>query len=230
MMSLRPLGLLLALALCPLGCDVLPGGPGSEDVPPPAPMPMGFEGTLSGTATVAGGLDPSLLRVGAFAIPEVVPTELDNGDLADANVTLDVEMIDASITLVPVEDEASGVERYLLVPAIVTDVDPNSGAWSLNFFDTAPGDHVVIAWYDEDGDGQLALTPDGEGSEPHLAPSRPEPSVAADFRFVLEGIWWDQITWTGNAAGPVGDGTFHEAAITSEIADGWEAALADPEQ
>lgn len=223
-MSLRTPSLILALAISSMGCDFLEPDP--PDDPLPEPVVTGFDGVLTGTATVAEGLDPAQLRVGLFRTPGTHLAELDNGDLSSAEISLSIKMEDASVTRGIFANEAPGLSHYLLEPELLATVDPNgSHAWTLDLYNTELDSYVVIAWVDEDGDELLAFTPDGAGSEPHRGLSRPRPTVAPDFRLVLEGVWWHTPTWTGNVAGLIGDGTFHEERLTQEIHDGWEIEI-----
>ncbi|MEM9453403.1 MAG: hypothetical protein AAGF11_04440 [Myxococcota bacterium] len=209
-----------------MGCDLLEPDMPDEPLPGP-PEVTGFEGVLTGTATVAEGLDPAQLRVGLFRTPGVHLVELDNGDLSSAEISLSIKMEDASVTRGTFANEAPGLSHYLLEPELIATVDPASDAWTLDLYDTEWDSYVVIAWVDENGDDLLTFAPDGPGSELHRAPTRPRPTVAPDFRLVLEDIWWQTPTWTGVAAGLIGDGTFHEERVTQEIHDGWEVEISN---
>jgi hypothetical protein len=228
-MTTRIRASILAAAVLSLGCDS-PFDPVADGADAfPEPVIAGFGGTLTGTAPLAAGLDPALLRVGAFRTRQEVTTELDNGDLDEADMALSVHLNDATAQALPVApNPPTGVARYFFeeaLPAMVEGDAPH--AWSLELPEPGTGEYVVLGWYDADGDGTLALTPDGEGSEYSVLPVKAVPEVGPDARLTLELVWREGDTWLGNAAGPTGnDGTFFEEPLADAGPDGWEAEVA----
>lgn len=223
-------GLILVAAVLPLGCDssfLHPTQDGADAFP--EPEVESFGGTLSGTAPLAAGLDPALLRVGAFRTRQEVTTELDHGDLDQADMSLSVRLDGATVDVLAVApNPPSGVARCFFEESLSAAVESDAPhAWSLELPDPGVGEYVVLAWYDADGDGTLALTLDGEGSEYSVAPVKAVPEIGPDARLTLELVWREGDTWLGNAAGPTGiDGSFFEEPLAHAGPEGWETEVA----
>jgi hypothetical protein len=221
--------ILAAAAVLPLGCDSSVLDPGTDPGAESEPVIESFGGVLSGTAPLAAGLDPALLRVAAFRTRQEVSTELDNGDLGHAEMVLSVGFGDVTAEVLSIgPNPPSGVARYLFeasVPATVE--DDQTHPWSLVLPEVGEDDYVVLGWYDEDGDGTLALTLDGEGSEYSVLPTKAEPSIGPDARVTLELVWWhEQGKWIGTAAGRDGDGMLFEESLFTSGSEGWETEVA----
>jgi len=225
-MLARFVGLLLAATtLLTAGCDLLePEGPSPEEIGPP--LDLSFGGALSGTVDLAAELDPTLLRVGAFRARAEVETELANGDLGTAEISLYVRTA-GTVEVSIASDQAVGIDRYLFEPQVLATVaDDEAHSWDLPLPAFGSGEYLVVAWYDEDGDGTLALSYDGPGSEYADSLSKPKPSVEPDFRLTLELVWWENNDWIGNAAGLLSmEGWGHEEPLSTAGPTDWEAEI-----
>ncbi len=229
-MSTRLVGLLLATTtLISTGCDLLePSEPSAEDIP--EPVDLSFGGALSGTVQLADDLDPTLLRIGAFRTRAEVETELANGDLGTAEMSLSVRSAGEVEMQFIASDRPVGVDRFLFTPLVLaTMADDDGHAWDLPLPAFGSDELVVIAWYDEDGDGSLALSEDGSGSEYADNLSKPKPSIEPTFQLVLELVWWENSDWIGNAAGLLSDGRRgHEEPLSWAGPEDWEAQILLP--
>jgi len=236
LMPLRVAGSLLAVSLLLPGCDPLGGldpdggepEPGDEFMPPQ----VGFGGTIWGEATAGEGLDPGRVRLGAFRTRRSVSVVLDSGDLDDEVVGVSVSFREASPVLSHTGPEPTGIDRYLLEPDVLATFDDDPArSFELTLPDEGQGEYVVLAWYDDDDDGRLALTPDGPGSEYSTPLQKVDPSVAPDYRMVLELVSWreedvEHPVWFGSAAGPEGpDGFAHEQSLHRLGPEAWEAEI-----
>lgn len=239
-MLLRVAGSLVVASLMVPGCGLGGFGPAAEEGPDPAndddfAPQVGFGGTIWGAVSMSEGLDPARLQVGAFRTRQSVSVMLDNGDLDDEDVRVTVSFREPFPVLSHAGPTApTGIDHYRLEPDVLAmiamaDDDP-SHPFDLTLPEDGEDEYIVLAWYDDDGDGRLALTLDGPGSETSAPLQKLEPLIAPDYRMVLELISWredgDRPVWFGSAAGPEGpDGFAHEDSLHRLGPDAWEVEI-----